>query len=87
MSSIEVEIDNATNLEELRLKKHWKVELSENSTVKDLLSKLGLERLEEEDGSVSSLVMLFKNNKSVKSVDEELKDGDKLKIMPLASGG
>lgn len=87
MSSIKVKIDNATNLEELRLKKQWKVELPENSTIKDLLSELDLERLEEEDGSISSLVMLFKNNKSVKSVNEKLEDGDKLKIMPLASGG
>ncbi len=87
MSSIKVKIDNATNLEELRLKKQWKVELSENSKIKDLLSELDLERLEEEDGSISSLVMLFKNNKSVKNVDEKLEDDDKLKIMPLASGG
>lgn len=84
---MEVEIDNATNLEELRLEKHWKVELSEGSTIKDLLSELDLERLEEKDGTISSLVMLFKNNKSVKTVEEKLEDGDKMKIMPLASGG
>ncbi len=84
---MEVEIDNATNLEELRLEKHWKVELPEGATIKDLISELDLERLEEKDGTISSLVMLFKNNKSVKTVEEKLEDGDKMKIMPLASGG
>lgn len=87
MSSIEILIDNATNLEELRLKKRWKVKLPEESNIGDILSKLNLDRLKEDDGSISSLVMFFKNNKSVKDVDEKLEDGDKLKIMPLASGG
>lgn len=84
---MKVKIKNATNLEELRLKKKWEVELSEGATVGDLLSELELDRLKEEDGSISSLVMLFKNKKSVQSVDEKLNDGDRLKIMPLASGG
>lgn len=82
-----IKIKNATNLGELKLKRDWEVELPKNSTVGELLSELNLDKLKEDDGSISSLVMLFKNKKSVISLDEKLEDGDKLKIMPLASGG
>ncbi|KXA89599.1 hypothetical protein AKJ38_02015 [candidate division MSBL1 archaeon SCGC-AAA259I14] len=84
---MEVEIENSTNLEELRLKKRFELELSEEATIGELLSELDLNRLKEEDGSLSSLVMVFKNKKAVRSVDEKLSEGDKIKIMPLASGG
>ncbi|KXB07217.1 hypothetical protein AKJ54_00530 [candidate division MSBL1 archaeon SCGC-AAA382K21] len=84
---MKVKIENSTNLEELKLERDWEVELSDGSTMEDLLVELGLKRLIEEDGSVSSLVMMFKNKKAVQKTDENLEDGDKLKIMPLASGG
>jgi len=83
---MKIKLKNATNLEELRLKRNWEVDLPENSTVGDLLSKLGLNRLKE-GGSISSLVMLFKNKKAVRSVEEKLHDGDDLEIMPTVSGG
>lgn len=84
---MKIKIENSTNLEELKLRRNWEVELSEGSTIADLLAELGLKRLMEEDGSVSSLVMMFKNKKAVQKTDEKLEDGDRLKIMPLASGG
>lgn len=84
---MKIKIENSTNLEELKLRRDWEVELSEGSTIADLLAELGLKRLMEEDGSVSSLVMMFKNKKAVQKTDEKLEDGDRLKIMPLASGG
>lgn len=84
---MKVKLENATNLRELKLKKNWEVELPEGPTVGDLLSELGLDRLKEEDGSVSSLVLMFKNKESVKSIDESLEDRDRVKLMPLASGG
>lgn len=84
---MKINIENSTNLEELQLRKNIQVELPEGSDVDDLLSELGLDRLKEKDGSISSIVMLFKNNRSVRSLDEDLEDGDQLKIMPLASGG
>lgn len=87
MIYVKVKIENSTNLEELKLKRGWEVELSEGSTMEDLLVELGLTRLIEEVGSVSSLVMMFKNKKAVQKSDENLEDGDKLKIMPLVSGG
>lgn len=83
---MKIKLKNATNLEELRLKRNWEVELPESSTVGDLLSKLGLNRLNE-GRSISSLVMLFKNKKAVRSVEEKLHDGDDLEIMPTVSGG
>jgi sulfur carrier protein ThiS len=83
---MKIELKNATNLEELRLKRNLEVELPESSTVGDLLSKLGLNRLKE-GRSISSLVMLFKNKKAVRSVEEKLHDGDNLEIMPTVSGG
>lgn len=82
-----VKVDNSTNLEELSLKKEFDVELPEGSDLGDLLSELGLERLLEEDGSISSFVMIFRNKESVSSSDIVLEDGDKIKLMPLASGG
>lgn len=87
MSTIKVKVENATNLKELRLQKNIEVELPENSQIEDLLLELGIERLKEKDDSISSLVMVFKNNKGVQSTNEKLGDGDKIKIMPLASGG
>lgn len=84
---MKIRIENSTNLEELKLKRDGEVELSDGSTMEDLLVELGLKRLIEEVGSVSSLVMMFKNKKAVQRTDENLEDGDKLKIMPLASGG
>lgn len=84
---MKVKLKNATNLQELKLKKDWEVELPKGSTVGDLLSELSLERLKKKDGSISSLVLMFKNKKAVNSVDENLEDGDKIKLMPLASGG
>ena len=84
---MKVQIKNATNLRELRLKKDWEVELEEGSTIGDLLSKLELDRLKEEDGTISSYVMVFRNKKAVRKTDVRLENGDKLKIMPLASGG
>ena len=84
---MKVQIKNATNLRELRLKKDWEVELEEGSTIGDLLSKLELDRLIEEDGTISSYVMVFRNKKAVRKTDMRLENGDKLKIMPLASGG
>jgi len=83
---MKIELKNATNLEELRLKRNLEVELPESSTVSDLLSKLGLNRLKE-GRSISSLVMLFKNKKAVRSVEEKLHDGDNLEIIPTVSGG
>ncbi len=44
-------------------------------------------RLVEEDGSISSLVLMQKNKKTIRSVNEKLNDGDKIKIMPTAAGG
>jgi len=83
---MKIELKNATNLEELRLKRNLEVELPESSTVGDLLSKLGLNRLKE-GMSISSLVMIFKNKKAVRSVEEKLHDGDNIEIMPTVSGG
>lgn len=87
MSSIKVQVRNSTNLKELRLRKNFEVELPEGSTVGDLLTELGLDKIKEDDGKISSYVILFKNKKSVSSVEEELDDEDKIKIVPLASGG
>lgn len=84
---MKVEIENSTNLGELRLNKQLEVQLPDRSDVGDLLSRLGLDRLEERDGSISSLVMKFRNKESVRSVDVELSDGGRIKIMPLASDG
>lgn len=84
---MKIRIENSTNLEELRLKKQFDLEISEGATVRELLSELDLNRLIEEDGTISTLVLIFKNKESVRSVDEELNDGDKVKIIPLASGG
>ena len=83
---MKIKLRNATNLEELQLKRNWDVDLPENSTVGDFLSKLGLNRLRE-GKSISSLVMLFKNKKAVRSVEEKLHDGDYIEIMPTVSGG
>ncbi len=85
--SIKVVVRNSTNLEELKLEKNFEVELPEGSDMGDLLNELGLERLKEGDGSLSSFLMIFKNKKSVRSVNEDLEDGDEIKLMPLASGG
>ena len=84
---MEIKIKNRTNLKELKLKRNIKVELSKNSEVQDLIKKLSLERLIEEDGSISSLVLIQKNKKTIRSVNEKLNDGDKIKIMPTAAGG
>lgn len=87
MSPIKVQVKNSTNLQEMRLKKNFEVELPEGSTVGDLLTELGLDKLKEKNGKISSYILLFKNKKSVNSVEEKLKDNDRIKIVPLASGG
>lgn len=80
---MKIKLENRTNLEELAPKREWEVELPEGSTVGDLLSELDLDRLEEEDGSISDLVTMEKNKEeAVHTVDEDLEDGDKIKIMP-----
>ncbi len=84
---MKINIENKTNLRELKLKKDIELELPENSKVKDLISELGLERLVENDGSISSLVIMQKNKKTVQSVKEDLEDKDTIKIMPTAAGG
>lgn len=84
---MKIKIKNSTNLEELRLKKQFELEISEEATVGKLLTELDLNKLIGEDGTISSLVMIFKNKRTVRSVDEKLNDGDRIKIMPLASGG
>ena len=84
---MEIKIKNRTNLNELKLERSIKVELSKNSEVQDLIKELGLERLVEEDGSISSLVLMQKNKKTIRSVNEKLNEGDKIKIMPTAAGG
>ncbi len=87
MSPINIQVKNSTNLRELRLRKNLEVELPDGSTVGDLLTELGLDKIKEDDGKISSYIILFKNKKSVSSVEEELDDEDKIKIVPLASGG
>lgn len=82
MRTMKIKIKNSTNLKELRLRREWEEELPDGSTVSDLLAKLDLERLEEEDGSLSTLVIMEKNGKAIKSIDEELKDKDQIEIMP-----
>lgn len=84
---MKIKIKNGTNLRELRLKREWEEELSKDSTIGDLLTKLNLNKLKNEDGSLSTLVLIFKNKKSVKSVTEELADGDEVKLIPTVSGG
>lgn len=84
---MKVNIQNKTNLKELKLKKNIEIELPKNSKVKDLILELNLERLVEKDGSISSLVIMQKNKKTIKSIKEKLEDGDTIKIMPTAAGG
>lgn len=84
---MKINIENKTNLRELKLKKDIELELPEDSKVKDLISELDLERLVENDGSISSLVIMQKNKKTIQSVKEDLGDGDTIKIMPTAAGG
>ena len=84
---MKITIKNRTNLKELKLKRNIKLELPKNSNLKDLIKKFNLERLVEEDGSISSLVLIQKNKNTVKSIQEELNDGDKIKIIPTAAGG
>ncbi|MBS3815459.1 MAG: MoaD/ThiS family protein [Hadesarchaea archaeon] len=84
---MKIKIKNGTNLSELRLKREWEEEIPEGSTVGDLLSKLNLNKLKNDDGTLSTLVLTFKNGKSIKNANEELSDGDKIKLVPTASGG
>lgn len=79
---MKVKIENATNLEELAPERELEVELPDGASVGDLLEELDLERLEEEDGSISDVVTIEKNRKSsINSADENLEDGDLIKIM------
>lgn len=84
---MKIKIINGTNLKELSLKREWKVEISSDSTVGDLLSNLNLDKLKNNNGSISTRVLIFKNKKPVKSVDERLSDGDNIKFIPTVSGG
>ncbi|KXB00234.1 hypothetical protein AKJ35_00865 [candidate division MSBL1 archaeon SCGC-AAA833F18] len=84
---MEIKIKNSTNLKELRLKREWEEELPGESTIGDLLTKLNLNKLKNEDGSLSTLVLIFKNKKSVRSTSEKLADGDEVKLIPTVSGG
>ncbi|KXB00036.1 hypothetical protein AKJ40_01995 [candidate division MSBL1 archaeon SCGC-AAA259M10] len=84
---MKIKIENSTQLRELRLKRNIEVELPENSTVEDLLLELGLNDLMNEDETLSKYMVMLKNKKTVRSTDTELKDGDTIRLLPMASGG
>lgn len=81
----------------VRGEKEESISLSKGKTLKDLLETLS-ERYGEKfakavfnnetnrEGLSESIIILV-NGKSVQNIDHELKDGDKVSIMPFLSGG
>ena len=60
-----------------RENKNNKIELHESSLVKDLLNKL----------KINSVTVIVSRNNELISENEELKDNDEIRILPVISGG